>query len=69
MTVAEDHRAPRADVVEIHVAVDVGEPLAECAFEKDRFAADAAKGAGGRVHAPRDEFLGAGEGGMAAIAA
>ena len=69
MTVAEYHRAPRADVVEIHVAVDVGEPLAERTFEKNRLAADAAKSTGGRVHAARDEFLGAGEGGMAAIAA
>ena len=46
VAVAEDHRAPGADVVEIRVAVDVGEVLPRGALEEDRLAADAAEGAG-----------------------
>ena len=40
---AEDHRAPRSDVVEVAPAVDVGEPLPVGPGEEDRLAADAAE--------------------------
>ena len=41
---AEDHRPPRADVVEVGVAVDVGELLPACARKEDRLTAHASKG-------------------------
>ena len=66
MPVAEDHRAPRTDVVEVAAAVDVGQVLAKAALEKDWLAAHCAKGAGGRVHATGNELLSTGKGGMAA---
>ena len=49
--VAVDQRAPRADVVDVDVAVDVGELGAGGALDEDRVAPDRAHRAHGRVHA------------------
>ena len=62
MPVAEDHRPPGADVVEVDVAVDVGEVLAEGRREKDRLAPHPSERAGGRVDATGDQPAGPGEG-------
>ena len=53
--VAEDQRAPRADVVDVAVAVDVEEVRALAAVDEERRAADGAERAHGRVHAAREE--------------
>src|SRR6185312_13808195 len=57
--VAGDERPPRADVVDVLVAVDVEEIRPLAAREEDRLAADAAEGAHRRVHAAGDVLLGA----------
>ena len=55
--VAQDHRPPRADVVDVAIAVDVEQigPLA--ALEEDRLAADAAEGPGRAVDAAGHELF------------
>ena len=57
MRVAEDHRAPRAHVVDVAVAVRVDEPCALALAEEDGRAADGAEGAHRRVHAAGDDAL------------
>src|SRR5262249_39777460 len=57
--VAEDQRAPRADVVEVGVAVEVHQVRPLPAGDEDRLAADGAEGAGRAVHPARDEGAGA----------
>ena len=54
---AEDQRAPRADVVDVAIAVDVVEIGRFAALEKDRLAADAAERAGRTIDAAGDEIL------------
>jgi hypothetical protein len=49
--VAEDHRAPGADVVDVGVPVDVDDLGAVGALDEDRVAPDRAHGANGRIHA------------------
>ena len=53
MAVAENHRPPRTDVVEVADAVDVGQPLPLGLPEEDRLAADATEGAGRKETAPQ----------------
>ena len=53
--VAEDQRAPGADVVDVDVAVDVEDLRALGALDEDRVAADRAHRAHGRVHAARQD--------------
>jgi hypothetical protein len=55
---AEDHRPPGADVVDVALAVGVGHVGAGCGLEEHRRAADAAEGAHRRVDATRDVALG-----------
>ena len=59
--VAEDVRAPGADVVDVGLAIDVLDAAALGAADEERFAADVAEGADGRVDAAGDEGLGSGE--------
>ena len=56
VTVAEDHRSPGADVVEVAVAVDVEQIGPRGAVEEDRLAADAAERPGGAVHSAGHEL-------------
>ncbi len=58
MRVTEDHRAPRADVVDELAAIGRPGPRALGAREEDGFAADAAEGAHGRIHAAGDVLAG-----------
>ena len=53
--VAVDQRAPGADVVDVGVAVDVGELRAGGVVDEDRVAPDRAHRAHGRVHAARED--------------
>ena len=55
--VAVDQRAPRADVVDVRVAVDVHDLGALGALDEDRVAADRPHRAHGRVHAARQDVL------------
>ena len=55
--VAEDHRPPRPDVVDVAVAVDVDEPRALALAEEDGRSADGAKGAHRGVHPAGDDAL------------
>ena len=59
--VAEQHGAPGADEIEQLIAVGVVEILALAAFDDERFAADGAEGADGRVDAADENFFGFGE--------
>ena len=59
MAVAEDHRPPGADVVDVALAVGVAEVRALGARDEARRAADGAEGAHRRVDAAGDDALGA----------
>ena len=65
MGVAEDHRAPGADVVDVAVAVDVEQVGPFGPVEEDRLAADAAERPGRAVHPAGHELFGPLEGQMA----
>ena len=58
MHVAQDHRAPRADVVDVLVAVDVEQIGTRGAGHERRLAADRAEGSRGTVDAARDHAVG-----------
>ena len=66
--VAEDHRSPGADVIEVAVAVDIDELGPFGMVDEDRLAAHPAEGPGRAVHAPGDKLLWRGEGGLALLA-
>jgi hypothetical protein len=55
VAVAEEERAPRADEVEVAVAVEVVEVGALAPGDEQRVAADGAEGAGGAVDAAGDQ--------------
>ena len=55
-SVTEDRRAPGPDVVDVFISIDVPDPRAFCALDKERFSLQAAKSAHGRIHAARDLF-------------
>jgi hypothetical protein len=57
--VAEDHRAPGAEKIEVAIAVDVEEVCAFGVSDEGRLATDGAKGADGRIDAAGEEFFGA----------
>ena len=59
VAVAQDHRAPGADVVDVLLPIGVPKMGALGALHKTRCAADGAKGAHRRVHTPGDELFGA----------
>ncbi|MNS62408.1 hypothetical protein D3C72_954670 [compost metagenome] len=59
MAVAQDHRAPGADVVDVTLVVGVPEIGALCALDETGRAADGLEGAHGRVHAAGDHGAGA----------
>ncbi len=67
MAVAQDHRPPRADVVDVAVAVDVEEIGPFGAVEEDRLAADAAERPGGAIHPAGHELFGPVKGRMAFV--
>ena len=56
MVMAQYHGSPGADIIDIRFTVDIVQPGAVGAFDKQRCTADAAKGADRRVHAAGDEF-------------
>ena len=57
MAVAQQQRAPRADVVDVLVAVDVEDVAALAARDEERIAAHAAKGAHRRIDAAGNDVL------------
>ena len=57
MRVADDRRAPRADVIDIALAVGVPQIRALAAHEKPRRSADRAKSPHGRIDAGRNRSL------------
>src|ERR1700674_445888 len=59
MDVAEDHRPPGTDVVDVLLAIGVPEIRTLRAFDEPRRAADRAKRAHRRVHTAGNGFLGA----------
>ena len=61
MIVADDHRTPRAHVVDVPLALHVPQISAIGALGKERLAADRFEGAHGRIHAARQQLAGAGE--------
>ena len=64
---AQDHRAPRADVVDVALVVGVPKISALGAFDKARRAANSAKGAYRRVDAARNDKASAFEKGLVQI--
>ena len=58
MAVAQDHGAPRADVIDIALAVGVPEISTLRALHKARGAADRLEGAYGGVHAAGNDSAG-----------
>ena len=66
MGVAENHRAPGADVVGVPLAVSVLHLGPDTFLEEQRRAADRAEGAHRRIDAAGDVLLGAGEQGFVA---
>ena len=66
MGMAQDHRAPRADVVDVLVAVDVVEVGAWRPGHERRLAADGTERPRRAVHAPGDHAIGPDEGLVAA---
>ena len=59
VAMAENQRAPRADVINVGVAVHVGHARALSARHKGRLAAHGAESAHGRIHAPGHQSRGA----------
>lgn len=57
MGVADNGGAPRADVVDVLVAVHVPGVSALDAVEEDGLTTHRAEGANGRIHSARHEFL------------
>ena len=58
MTVAEDHRAPGTDIVDVTTTIFAFEPGTCGALEKNRFTADPGKGSYRGVHATGDDVSG-----------
>ena len=59
---AENHRSPGKDVIEVAVAVEIEEIGPFGPIDENRLAADAAKRPGGTVDAAGHEFFRSGEG-------
>ncbi|MNE46797.1 hypothetical protein D3C80_1411570 [compost metagenome] len=53
---AEHHRTPGTDIIDIGFAIDIVQKRAICTFNKQRRSTDAGKGANGRVYAARDKL-------------
>ena len=66
---AQNHRPPGTDVIDVAIAIDVEQIGALAALEKDRLAADAAKSPGRAVDAAGNQSLGIGERGLAFVRA
>src|SRR3972149_1684032 len=58
MGMAEDHRTPGGDIIDITVVVFIIEERAFTALKEYRFTTDATEGAYRRIYTPRDMFLG-----------
>ena len=58
MTVAQDQRSPRADVIQVVIAVEIEEARPFAASDENRIAADGAEGAGRTVDAAGNEMAG-----------
>src|SRR5262249_17046334 len=56
MVVAQDERAPRADKIEITIAVDIKEIRSFASGDEKRLASDSAEGPGRTVHAAGNHF-------------
>ena len=69
MGMAQDHRPPGADVVDVAIAIDVEQIGPFAAGEEDRLAADSAKRPGRAIDAAGYQLLGASKGGMAFVSA
>src|SRR5262245_11925544 len=67
MCMSKDHRPPRADVVEVAIAIKVEQPGPFAAREEERFPPNSAKRTRRTVDATRDQLLGTLEGGAALI--
>ena len=65
MAMPQDQRPPRADKVEVFVAVEVDEMRPLAPSDEQRFAADGPKGARRAVHAAGNDLAGTFEGFMA----
>jgi hypothetical protein len=63
--VSENHRAPRSDVVDELVAVDIEEIRTFGAFDEQRMASDGTKSTGWGVHSSGNELSGPFEGSLA----
>jgi hypothetical protein len=59
--VAEKHGSPRADEIELLIAIGVIKILALTTFDDERFAADGTEGTDRRVDATNENFFGFGE--------
>jgi hypothetical protein len=59
MRVPEDGRSPAADVVDVAIAIDIGQRTALGAGDEARRATNGAEGADGAVHAADNQPLGA----------
>ena len=67
VAMAQDHRAPRADVVDVFLAVGVPKIGTLGALYKTGGATHGAKGAHGRIHATGDHLGGAVKQGLVAV--
>src|SRR3990172_642574 len=68
MAMAEDHRSPRADVIDVAVAVDVPQIGTRAALDNHRLAANGSERPRGAVDAARHQLFGAGEQSVALVA-
>jgi hypothetical protein len=58
---AENHRSPRTDVVDVTAIVLIEYAGAGCALDENRLSADAAKSSDGRIHAAGNVAAGIGK--------
>ena len=56
---AEDHRPPGADVIDVAIAIDIKKVLCFCTLDKERGATHCTKSPGGRVYATGNQLTGA----------
>ena len=66
MPVAEDHRPPRADEIDVAVVVEIDQPRAFGFLNEERISADTLPGAHGRIHAAGKKILRAFKGAVGA---
>ncbi len=59
---AEDHRAPREDIIDVTIAIDVEKICPFAPINEDRIAADAAERPGRTIYPTGNKLFGAREG-------